>query len=61
MNIEGGRYMYFFSHLLMSKVLYRHFSTVADLNKRSFAYGNVLPDLPTGSRIHQILQGRIIP
>lgn len=48
--------MYFFSHLLISKVLYRHFSTAVTLNKGSFSYGNILPDLPSQSRSHHTLE-----
>lgn len=38
--------MYFFSHLLMSKILYRYFQKEIKLNKGAFAYGNIKPDLP---------------
>lgn len=48
--------MYFFTHLLISKILYRHLSLEVELDKRSFAYGNILPDLPSQSRIHHTLE-----
>jgi hypothetical protein len=38
--------MYFFSHILISRVLYRYFIKEVRLNKWAFAYGNIKPDLP---------------
>jgi hypothetical protein len=38
--------MYFFSHLFISRVLYRNFKKEVNLSKLAFAYGNVKPDLP---------------
>jgi hypothetical protein len=38
--------MYFFSHLYISRVLYRNFKKEVNLSKLAFAYGNVKPDLP---------------
>lgn len=38
--------MYFFSHLFISRVLYRSFKKEVNLSKLAFAYGNVKPDLP---------------
>jgi hypothetical protein len=37
--------MYFFTHLFLSKTLYKHFSEQIILDKRAFAYGNVKPDI----------------
>lgn len=39
--------MYFFTHLFISKVLYQHFASEIELNKRAFAYGNIKPDIPS--------------
>ncbi len=47
--------MYFFTHLLISKVLYRHFEGEISLDRRAFAYGNIKPDLPSPERIHHTL------
>jgi hypothetical protein len=44
--IEGGHSMYFFSHLFISRVLYRNFKNEVKLSKLAFAFGNVKPDLP---------------
>lgn len=38
--------MYFFSHLYISRILYRNFKKEVNLSKWAFAYGNVKPDLP---------------
>lgn len=38
--------MYFFTHLFISKVLYRNFKKEVNLSKLAFAYGNIKPDLP---------------
>ena len=38
--------MYFFTHLFISKVLYKHFKKEIQLDKWAFAYGNIKPDLP---------------
>lgn len=37
--------MYFFTHLFISKKLYKHFSGDFPLDKKSFAYGNIKPDI----------------
>ncbi len=47
--------MYFFTHLLISKVLYRHFEGEISLDRRAFAYGNIKPDLPSPERMHHTL------
>lgn len=38
--------MYFFSHLCISRILYRNFKKDVDLSKWAFTFGNVKPDLP---------------
>ena len=48
--------MYFFTHLMISKLLYQHFSNEFELNKRAFAYGNIKPDLPSSLRNHHTLE-----
>ncbi|SHO48235.1 zinc dependent phospholipase C family protein [Anaerocolumna xylanovorans] len=48
--------MYFFTHLFISKVLYRHFLPEVELDRRSFSYGNIKPDLPSRSRNHHTLE-----
>lgn len=48
--------MYFFTHLMISKLLYQHLSNETDLNKRAFAYGNIKPDLPSPLRNHHTLE-----
>ena len=48
--------MYFFTHLIISKVLYQHFSKEMELDKRAFAYGNIKPDCPTPQRNHHTLE-----
>ncbi|MFT3983296.1 MAG: zinc dependent phospholipase C family protein [Lachnospiraceae bacterium] len=48
--------MYFFTHLQISKVLYKHFSGMAKLNKWAFAYGNIKPDLPSHPHQHHTLE-----
>jgi len=48
--------MYFFTHLIISKVLYQHFSTELELDKQAFAYGNIKPDLPSSHRNHHTLE-----
>ncbi|MGB8450740.1 MAG: zinc dependent phospholipase C family protein [Anaerocolumna sp.] len=37
--------MYFFTHLFISKTLYKHFSGELSLDKKAFAYGNIKPDI----------------
>lgn len=37
--------MYFFTHLFISKRLYKHFLGELTLDKRAFAYGNIKPDV----------------
>ncbi len=51
--------MFFFTHLLMSKALYRHFAGEAKLNRLAFAYGNIKPDLPSANYIHHTLENCI--
>ncbi len=43
--------MYFFSHLYIGELLYKHLSKKIVLDKHSFLYGNIKPDLP--SRDHK--------
>jgi hypothetical protein len=38
--------MNFFSHLFISRELYKYFKSEIELNKWAFAYGNIKPDLP---------------
>lgn len=47
--------MYFFTHLYMAKVLYRHFAEEIKLDRQSFSYGNIKPDLPSRARKHHTL------
>lgn len=42
--------MYFFTHLFISKTLYKYFIGELPLDKNSFAYGNVKPDISRESR-----------
>lgn len=37
--------MYFFTHLFISKTLYKHFAGELSLDKKAFAYGNIKPDI----------------
>lgn len=37
--------MYFFTHLFISRKLYKHFLGEISLDKRAFAYGNIKPDI----------------
>lgn len=37
--------MYFFTHLFISRKLYKHFLGELSLDKRAFAYGNIKPDI----------------
>ncbi|MBR0599956.1 zinc dependent phospholipase C family protein [Sinanaerobacter chloroacetimidivorans] len=37
--------MNFFTHITLSKALYRHLSGTLALNRKSFIYGNIKPDL----------------
>ncbi len=37
--------MNFFTHIAISKILYKHFKDKIDLNKSAFMYGNIKPDL----------------
>ncbi len=48
--------MYFFTHLFISKVLYRHFLPEVELDRHSFSYGNIKPDLPSRGRNHHTLE-----
>ncbi len=41
--------MYFFTHLFISKTLYKHFSGEMPLDRKAFAYGNIRPDILRGS------------
>lgn len=47
--------MYFFTHLYISRTLYHVFCDKVDLDKHSFAYGNIKPDLPSVERKHHTL------
>lgn len=38
--------MNFFSHLFISRELYKYFKSEIELNKWAFLYGNIKPDLP---------------
>jgi hypothetical protein len=40
--------MYFFTHLFLSKKLYKHFLGELSLDKKAFAYGNIKPDISQG-------------
>ncbi len=51
--------MFFFTHLYLAKVLYRHFSGEVELDKMAFAYGNIKPDLPSRKRVHHTLENCI--
>lgn len=42
--------MYFFTHLFISKTLYKYFIGEIPLDKKAFAYGNVKPDISRESR-----------
>ncbi len=48
--------MFFFTHLFISKVLYKHFSKDVELDKQAFSYGNIKPDLPSAKRNHHTLE-----
>lgn len=48
--------MFFFSHLYISKALYRYFAGGFELNQRAFAYGNIKPDLPSKYHCHHTLE-----
>ncbi len=48
--------MYFYTHLYMAKVLYRHLSKEIKLDKRAFSYGNIKPDLPSPTRTHHTIE-----
>jgi hypothetical protein len=37
--------MYFFTHLFISKTLYRYLKREVELDKNAFAYGNIRPDI----------------
>ena len=37
--------MYFFTHLFISKALYKHFAKDIKLDKKAFRYGNIKPDI----------------
>lgn len=48
--------MYFSTHLFISKILYRHFLPEVELDRHSFSYGNIKPDLPSHTRNHHTLE-----
>lgn len=52
--------MYFFTHLYMAKVLYRHFAEEVKLDKHAFSYGNIKPDLPSHTRNHHTLDNCLV-
>ena len=47
--------MYFFSHVLIAKGLYRFLSEEVVVDRKAFIYGNVKPDLPTHKHGHHTL------
>lgn len=51
--------MYFFTHLAISKVLYRHFEDEMVLDKQAFSFGNIKPDLPSAQRKSHTLENCI--
>lgn len=51
--------MNFFTHLFISKTLYRFFTDDIELDKRAFAYGNIKPDLPLGCHTHHTIKNCI--
>lgn len=48
--------MFFFTHLYIAKVLYRHLSQQFPLDQHAFSYGNIKPDLPGEKDKHHTLE-----